>query len=280
MKYLFVLLSAVVCLSSGIRADELPVELFNGRDLTNWYTFLRGRGKNADPLGVFTVTNGVIRVSGREMGSLTTEREFSDYRLSVEYRFPGGAQCCGREKSAPDSGILFHSTGPDGGFYGIWMKSHELNLIVGASGDYWGVGTDKDADHFAEGEVSGQLLGGKHFIHSPGGRTVRLTGNHRICRSDIAADWSDTFGVKPAVNENSRGEWNVAELICRGETAEFRFNGKTVNRLTRISPARGRIQLQSEGCPVEFRRVTLTPLGNGATSIPAAKDSAVRKIVP
>lgn len=266
MKCSFVLLCASACLGFGLRADDLPVELFNGKDLTNWYVFLRGRGRGADPLGVFTVTNGVIRVSGREMGCLTTEREFSDYHLRVEYRFPGGAQCCGKEKSAPDSGILFHSTGPDGGFHGVWMKSHELNLIVGATGDYWGVGTDRDAGHFAEGEVSGRLQDGKHFIHSPGGRTVRLTGNRRICRSDIAVDWSDTFGVKPASNENPRGEWNVAELVCRGEAAEFRFNGKTVNRLTRVSPAKGRIQLQSEGCPVEFRRVTLTPLGNGTVS--------------
>lgn len=28
-------------------------ELFNGKDLTNWYTYLRGRGKNCDPKGVF-----------------------------------------------------------------------------------------------------------------------------------------------------------------------------------------------------------------------------------
>ena len=34
------------------------IELFNGKDLTNWYTFLRGRGRNVDPKGVFTVTNG------------------------------------------------------------------------------------------------------------------------------------------------------------------------------------------------------------------------------
>ena len=39
-------------------------ELFNGRDLTNWYTFIRGRGVDNDPKGVFTVTNGVISVSG------------------------------------------------------------------------------------------------------------------------------------------------------------------------------------------------------------------------
>lgn len=237
-----------------------PVELFNGRDLTNWYTFIRGRGRNADPLHVFTATNGVIRVSGREMGCLTTEREYADYRLLVEYRFPGGACFCGKQTKAPDSGILFHSTGPDGGFHGIWMKSHEYNLIVGASGDYWGVGTDDDKSVFVEGEVSDRTLGGRHLVYGSGGKTVHLTGNRRICRMDIAADWTDTPDVKTAENENARGEWNVAELVCCGETAEFVFNGKLVNRLKRVCPAHGRIQLQSEGCPVEFRRVALLPL--------------------
>jgi len=39
-------------------------ELFNGKDLTNWYTYLQKRGRDVDPKGVFSVTNGVIRVTG------------------------------------------------------------------------------------------------------------------------------------------------------------------------------------------------------------------------
>ena len=53
------------------------------------------------------------------------------------------------------------------------------------------------------------------------------------------------------------------------------FNGKTVNRLTRVSPSKGRIQLQSEGCPVEFRRVTLTPLGNAPEAAKTASGTVL-----
>ena len=67
-------LSGCACLGRGAAAREL----FNGRDLTNWYTFIRGRGVNCDPKGVFTVTNGVIHVSGEEFGCLTTCEEFSE----------------------------------------------------------------------------------------------------------------------------------------------------------------------------------------------------------
>ena len=246
---------AVACLALSAGAREL----FNGKDLSNWYTFIKGRGANCDPRGVFTVTNGVIHVSGEEFGCLTSEEDFSDYHLLVEYRWTGGPHFGSKRGKAPDSGILFHSIGPDGGFGGTWMMSHEYNLVLGAPGDLWTVGRKDRPDIFVEGEAGGELLDGRYRIHEVGGRMVRLVGNDRLCRSDIARDWKDAFDVAPAVNERPVGEWNVAEVICRGEQAEFRFNGKTVNRLTRLSPARGRIQLQSEGCPVEFRRVEIRP---------------------
>jgi hypothetical protein len=93
-------------------------------------------GKNVDPKGVFSVTQGVIRITGEEWGGLVTEETFSNYRLSVEYRWLG-TRFGSKTKAALDSGILFHSTGVDGGFGGIWMASHEYNLIQGASGDFW-----------------------------------------------------------------------------------------------------------------------------------------------
>lgn len=65
--------------------------LFNGCDLTGWYTYLKGRGRNCDPKGVFTVTNGVIHVTGEEFGALVTETEYANYRLSLDYRFLGAS---------------------------------------------------------------------------------------------------------------------------------------------------------------------------------------------
>ena len=261
MKKLATCLFGLSCLAGCIGMYDHEYagmrELFNERDLTNWYTYIRGRGVNVDPKGGFTVKDGVIHVSGEEFGCLTTVEEFSDYRLLVEYRWTGAPNWGPKKTKAPDSGILFHSIGPDGGFGNTWMLSHEYNLIVGASGDLWTVGRKDRPDIFVEGEVGTEMLGGKNYIHKEGGKTVRLTGNARICRSDIARDWTDTFDVRPAKNENRIGEWNTAELVCMGATAEFYFNGKLINRLTRLSPTRGKIQLQSEGCPIEFRRIAI-----------------------
>lgn len=246
---------AVVALAA---LTSSAVELFNGRDLTGWYKYLKDRGRDNDPRSVLSVTNGVIRITGEEWGALVSEKEYSDYRLTVEYRWLGTR--FGIKKDwALDSGILFHSVGPDGGFEGIWMASHECNLIQGATGDFWTV-HPKGSSMFLEAEVGDRLLMGKYRIWEKGGAKVRLTGNDRICRFDIDPTWTDTPAAPLAVNEHPVGEWNRVVLECRGATVDVWSNGKLVNRATRVEPARGRIQLQSEGCGVEFRRVTLERL--------------------
>ena len=234
--------------------------VFNGKDLSGWYTWLKGRGKNVDPKGVFSVTNGVIHVTGEEFGGLVTEDEFSDYHLSLEYRFTGGDHFGGKIGWAPDSGILFHSTGSDGGFHGVWMESVELNLIKGATGDFWGVGVNGSDRIALSARVGGELLGGKYAIHDPNGTNVyTIVGNNRVCRFDIDRGWTDTTDVAVAGNEKPLGEWNRVDLHCVGGEVVAIFNGKVVNRGFDVKPRKGRIQLQSEGCPVEFRDIVIAP---------------------
>src|SRR2546423_583272 len=72
------------------RADDRAIALFNGKDLSGWTIFIR-HGDNsdprADPKGVFKVEDGVIHISGEEFGCLTTEKEFENYRLTVEFKW-------------------------------------------------------------------------------------------------------------------------------------------------------------------------------------------------
>ncbi|MBQ9455935.1 MAG: DUF1080 domain-containing protein, partial [Thermoguttaceae bacterium] len=118
-------------------------ELFNGKDLTNWYTFVQGQGKNNDPTGVFTVKDGKICISGEKMGCITTNEEFENYRLIVEYRFTGAAMPP-RENNTRDCGILVHSQGEDGAWGKTWMYSIECNIIEGGTGDFIVVGNHTD----------------------------------------------------------------------------------------------------------------------------------------
>src|SRR5262249_25097046 len=79
------------------------IHLFNGKDLSNFYTYLgapakdeKPYGKNNDPKGVFTVKDGVLRISGEVYGALTTEKEYSNYRVTVEFKW--GEQTWGGRK--------------------------------------------------------------------------------------------------------------------------------------------------------------------------------------
>ena len=49
-----------------------PIVLFNGRNLDNFYTYLK-TNHHQDPKGVFRVADGQIRISGEEWGAITTK---------------------------------------------------------------------------------------------------------------------------------------------------------------------------------------------------------------
>ena len=57
-----------------ISPGDKVVKLFNGKDLTGLYTWLKGPGRNNDPEGAFSVHDGMIHVSGEGRGYVATER--------------------------------------------------------------------------------------------------------------------------------------------------------------------------------------------------------------
>jgi hypothetical protein len=61
-------------------------------------------------------------------------------------------------------------------------------------------------------------------------------------------------------SEKPIGEWNEMEITCRGDEVIVKVNGELVNHATKVSQTRGAIALQSEGTPIEFREIKLTPL--------------------
>jgi hypothetical protein len=61
-------------------------------------------------------------------------------------------------------------------------------------------------------------------------------------------------------NEKPVGEWNVMEVICKGNTIEVYVNGVLQNKASGVSDSKGFICLQSEGKDIEFRNLVLTKL--------------------
>jgi hypothetical protein len=61
-------------------------------------------------------------------------------------------------------------------------------------------------------------------------------------------------------NEKEAGGWNKYEIVCKGDTIEVTINGKLQNKATGVSIRKGYIGFQSEGVPIVFRNIKLTPL--------------------
>lgn len=103
------------------KAKSEQVRLFNGKDLNNWVFKLKDPA--VDPSTVFTVQNGVIHIKGDPFGYMRTTNAFSDYKLHVEWRWPG---------EATNSGVFVHAQLPDS----IWFKCIECQLKAGSAGDF------------------------------------------------------------------------------------------------------------------------------------------------
>ena len=61
-------------------------------------------------------------------------------------------------------------------------------------------------------------------------------------------------------NEKEPGGWNKYEITCKDGIIEASVNGQLQNKATGVNLTKGYIGLQSEGVPIMFRNIKLTPL--------------------
>jgi hypothetical protein len=239
------------------QAAGRPIPLFNGRNLDGWYIFLKDRGRNNDPRQVFTVQDGQIRISGEEWGCITTQEEFENYKLSLEFRW--GEQTFGeRAAKARDNGVLLHSTGEDGAYSGIWMRAIECQIIEGGTGDFIVVGDG--SERFSLTAAAAPQKQGSSYVFQPGGQPATIHGG-RINWYGRDPAWQDVLGFRGVKDvERPVGEWNQLVCIAAGDAISIYLNGTLVNQGTQIRPHKGRIQIQSEGAEMFVRQVELTPL--------------------
>jgi len=121
-----------------------------------------------------------------------------------------------------NNGVLVHMSGPDV----VWPRSLECQLASGNAGDFWVIGGLEHAEHAQGGE------------RVQGRRTAKLHESSE----------------KPA------GEWNQYDIICKDDWVIVLTNGVLQNLATKCSDKSGRICLQSEGAPIEYRNLWLEPL--------------------
>lgn len=260
MKKINFLILACLLLTAGngmAQSTGKKIKLFNGKNLDGWYPFVEKRGRDNDVKKVFTVENGLIHISGEEYGSIVTNEEYENYKLTVEFKW-GDKTYAPRADRARDNGVLLHSTGPDGGYHGIWMYSIECQVIEGGTGDFLVVGDGSDK-YALTATVAPKKEGGGN-VYQPGGTPLTIQSG-RIDWYDRDPGWKDVKGFRGGKDiEKPLGEWNTMECIAEGDNVSIFLNGKLVNKASQVKPSRGRIQIQSEGAEMYVRKVVLAPL--------------------
>jgi hypothetical protein len=262
---LSMLVIAETCLTSftGPSGSEVKngkksdLQLFNGKNLDGWYTFIKDRGKNVDPKNVFTVKDGMIRISGEEYGCITSNDEFENYKITVEYKW-GEITYEPRVDKARDSGLLLHSVGEDGGSDDIWMHSIECQIIEGGTGDFIVVGDG--SRNFSITCPVAPAKQGSSYVFQPSGNMVSINSG-RINWFARDPEWKDIKGFRGAKDiEKPVGKWNKIECVVKDREILIYLNGTLVNHAVDVQPQKGRIQIQSEGAEIFFKRIVLNKL--------------------
>ena len=244
------------------------IRLFNGTNLAGFYTWLVD-AKRDDPRRVFTVTNGLIRISGDGLGYLATEQEYASYHLVAEFKWGATNWPWGeRIGRARDSGIFLHAIGPDGNSHdgkGAFMAAIECNLFEGAVGDLLLIrGTGADGGLIAP-RLTAEVAPARDAEGWPfwqlGGRRETLARWGRLNWFDKDRHWRDVFGFRGQRDVESRaGEWTRVECRCDGDHLVVLVNGRVVNEAFDVWPKAGKILLQCEGSEIFFRKLELHPL--------------------
>ncbi len=214
--------------SAAPQTDFNP--LFNGRNFNDWDIYLRKDPnhilrevvKNRDTLGVFTIKNEEIHVSGQTFGYIITNDVFENFHLKLEFRW-GEKKWFPRQDTIRDAGILYFV--PRDLPEKIWPMSMECQIQEGDLGDFWLI-------DYATAEMDGQRTPAKPFSR----------------------------GIKKVNAEKPHGEWNTVEVVVQNNVCRHIVNGVVVNQATNPSLYRGRIALQSEGAELFYKNIEIRRL--------------------
>jgi hypothetical protein len=235
--------------------EEEWIALFNGQDLDDWIVKIRRHEVGENFANTFRVEDGLMTVAydgytefDEQFGHIFYREPFSHYRLRVEYRFTGDQAPNAPDWAIRNSGAMLHSQDP------ATMPA------------------DQDFPISIEAQFLGGLGDGNRRstlnMCSPGTHIVyegRFTSTHCINSSSETYDGDQWVTVEVLVLGNERfvhfvngeqvmeyGGTTIGGGVVSGHRPEAKPDGSALSE--------GYISLQSEGHPIQFRRVELLNL--------------------
>jgi hypothetical protein len=230
------------------------ISLFNGRNLEGWTVKIAGQDVGDNYRNTFRVEDGLLKVSyqqydkfGDRFGSLFYNTKLSRYWIRAEYRFVGKAAAGAPAWTYKNSGIQLHSQSPQS------MRkeqqfpvSVELDIVGG-----WFVGSRPTGDVCHYG--TRVLLGGAPL------KTLCSKVSDITIRDDewvtVLAEVDAGTRVRQIVNGALVVEYTDLTLDDGNPDAQRLMASGAGKALTS-----GYLSLQSNGYPIEFRRIEVLPL--------------------
>lgn len=232
-------------------SEEQWIQLFNGKDLSNWKAKIKGYPLGDNFKNTFRVEDGKIIVDydgyddfESRFGHLFYDIPYSSYRLRTIYRFTGEQAKGGEGWATKNSGVMIHSQDPES------MKLEQSFPV----------------------SVEVQLLGGLKAGEPRPTANLCTPGTHVVIK--------DSLITEHCLNSDSKtfygDEWIELELEVYGDSLIVHYvNGSEVLRYSKptiggeyneleneegSSLNSGFIALQSESHPIEFKSIELLDL--------------------
>ncbi|TCS90432.1 uncharacterized protein DUF1080 [Anseongella ginsenosidimutans] len=241
--------------AQNTRPGNKWIKLFNGKDLKDWTVKINHHEAGENFGNTFRVEDGIIKVRydqynafNEQYGHLYYNQPFSHFHLVVEYRITGEWKTDAPGYTIRNSGIMYHSQDPR-----TMLKDQDWPISV-------------------ECQLLAALDDGQ----------PRPTGN--MCSPGTDVVYNGKIDDRHCIESTSKtykvDEWVRAELIVLGDSLITHIiNGDTVLRyskpqigggvvnnydeaikIDKTPLTEGFIALQSEGQPVDFRKIELLNL--------------------
>ncbi|KIC63750.1 3-keto-disaccharide hydrolase [Chryseobacterium taiwanense] len=186
---------------------------------SDWYAYTKTNSEKQEPSKVYEFSDKMIRMHGENIGYLMTKKSYTNFELSLEYRWNMDEKY-NKGKGKKNSGVMYNipTDSPDK----IWPKGIQFQIKENTTGDF--IFLDQ-----VTAKVNGKLVEPGASVTSP----------------------------KFLENEKPYGEWNSITIkSINGKITQF-LNEKLVNECVEASSVEGRISLNYEGSAIDFRNIRL-----------------------
>jgi len=192
-------------------------------EMDDWYAFTKSNTARQEPSQVYEFADGMIRMHGEDPSCLMTKKSYKNFELTLEYRWNLDEKY--KMKGVKNSGVMYNI--PLDASDKIWPKGIQFQIKEKTTGDF--IFLDQ-----VTAKVNGKLIEAGASVVSP----------------------------KFLENENAYGEWNAIVIKSfNGKITQY-LNGKLVNEGTDASSIEGKISLNYERSPIDFRNIKIKGIKN------------------